>query len=68
MFRSKESDLEEVIEKFRSEVRGWLDENCPETMRTKGTEDDWVWGGKAASFPHPDAKTWMDDMLSLIHI
>ena len=50
------------MEKFRSEVRGWLDENCPETMRTKGTEDDWVWGGKAARFPHPDAKTWMDDM------
>lgn len=50
------------MEVFRNEVRRWLDEHCPETMRSKGTEEDWVWGGRKASYRHPDAKVWLDNM------
>lgn len=44
---------------FRQEVKQWLAENCPESMRTGGSEADWVWGGRNATFSHPDAKDWL---------
>ena len=50
------------MEEFRNEVRQWLDEHCPEAMRTKGTEEDWVWGGRNGTFAHPDAKVWLENM------
>lgn len=50
------------MEAFREEVRNWLAENCPESMRTTGGEADWVWGGRNATFSHPDAKVWLDAM------
>ena len=50
------------MEQFRNDVRHWLAEHCPETMRTKGTEEDWVWGGRNGTFSHPDAKVWLDNM------
>ncbi|MFT6749916.1 MAG: acyl-CoA dehydrogenase [Candidatus Azotimanducaceae bacterium] len=50
------------MEKFRNEVRSWLEEHCPQTLRSKGTEEDWVWGGRNATYRHPDAKVWLDRM------
>jgi alkylation response protein AidB-like acyl-CoA dehydrogenase len=50
------------MEQFRNEVRHWLAEHCPETMRTKGTEEDWVWGGRNATYSHPDAEVWLKNM------
>ena len=50
------------MEDFRNDVQHWLAEHCPETMRTKGTEEDWVWGGRNATFSHPDAKVWLNKM------
>jgi alkylation response protein AidB-like acyl-CoA dehydrogenase len=50
------------MEEFRNEVRQWLAEHCPETMRTKVTEEDWVWGGRNATYADPDAKVWLDNM------
>ena len=50
------------MEEFRNDVRHWLSEHCPVAMRTKGTEEDWVWGGKNATYSHPDAKVWLDNM------
>jgi len=50
------------MEQFRNEVRSWLEDHCPQTMRGKGTEEDWVWGGRKATFSHPDAKVWLDNM------
>ncbi len=52
------------MEDFRAEVREWLTANCPESMRSTGTEDDTVWGGRNATYPNPDAKTWLDAMAS----
>lgn len=50
------------MEDFRAEVRDWLAANCPESMRSTGTEDDTVWGGRNATYPNPDAGTWLDAM------
>ncbi len=45
---------------FREEVRDWLEENCPPAMRTTGSEDETVWGGRNAEFPSPEAKAWLE--------
>jgi acyl-CoA dehydrogenase len=50
------------MEAFREEVRQWLAGNCPESIRTGGTEADWVWGGRHATFKNPDAKKWLEAM------
>ncbi len=50
------------MKEFRTEVKLWLAKNCTDSMRTKGTEKDWVWGGKNAAFSNPDAKVWLENM------
>lgn len=49
------------LERFRAEVRAWLDENCPPSMRTPPTSaaDD-VWGGRRARFACDDARLWLE--------
>ena len=45
---------------FREEARDWLDENCPPSMRDgKGGSTG---GGRRATYPNPDLKTWLDRM------
>jgi acyl-CoA dehydrogenase len=51
------------LEAFRSEVRTWLESNCPEEMRQPmGDESDAVWGGRNASFKNEAQKLWLDRM------
>jgi alkylation response protein AidB-like acyl-CoA dehydrogenase len=51
------------LDNFRSEVRDWLEANCPPTMRTPMTsEADTVWGGRKAKYDNPEAKQWLDAM------
>ena len=50
------------LDTFRSETRAWLQENCPESMRTPMPEREMPWGGRNASYPNPDTKVWMDRM------
>ncbi|GAA4883514.1 acyl-CoA dehydrogenase family protein [Ferrimonas pelagia] len=45
---------------FRQEIRTWLEQNCPESMRTPATPEDQVWGGRNIQFPCEDAKLWFD--------
>ena len=47
---------------FRQETRDWLDENCPASMRTPGSEEETVWGGRNEKFVNPDAKVWLERM------
>ncbi|MCH2458814.1 MAG: acyl-CoA dehydrogenase family protein, partial [Henriciella sp.] len=47
---------------FREKVRGWLEENCPESMRTPMPEDEVVWGGRREKFKNPDSKVWLERM------
>ena len=44
---------------FQLEVRDWLEENCPSSMRRGGHYNA---GGKKASYPNPEAKLWLDRM------
>lgn len=55
-------DTPEDLESFRTEVRDWLDENCPASMRTPMTDDEIVWGGSTEKFKNPDSKIWLERM------
>lgn len=50
------------LETFRQETREWLEENCPQSMRTPMPEREMPWGGRNAEFPNPDTKVWLDRM------
>jgi alkylation response protein AidB-like acyl-CoA dehydrogenase len=52
------------LDRFRGEVRAWLDENCPPSMRTPATEAEWVWGGRRPQFPSEDARVWLSRMVA----
>ncbi len=51
------------IEAFRTEVRNWLEENCPPEVRGPiESENDMIWGGRNATFKTPAHKAWMQAM------
>ncbi len=55
----------EQLENFRQEVKSWLDENCPATMRNgadPAIPTDEVWGGRKAQYKNPESKIWLDRM------
>jgi alkylation response protein AidB-like acyl-CoA dehydrogenase len=50
-------------ERFGEDVRRWIADSCPASMRTPALgEDDEVWGGRRAVFAHADQKAWLDRM------
>jgi alkylation response protein AidB-like acyl-CoA dehydrogenase len=49
-------------ETFRTEVRAWLESNCPASMRTPASEEEVVWGGRNQKFVNPDSKVWLERM------
>ena len=51
-----------ALEEFRQSTRTWLEENCPQSMRTPLTEKEAVWGGRNPVFVNPDSKVWLDLM------
>lgn len=52
----------DALETFRQETRAWLEENCPQSMRTPMPEREMPWGGRNGEFPNPDTKLWLDRM------
>ncbi|NIP14278.1 MAG: acyl-CoA dehydrogenase [Pseudomonadales bacterium] len=50
------------LNEFRKEVRNWLEENCPPSMRTSTPEGETVWGGRREKFANPDSKIWLERM------
>ena len=50
------------LDLFRSEVRQWLDLNCPESQRQPMTPDQQYWGGRRGEFASEDAKIWHQRM------
>ena len=51
------------LEQFRSEVRTWLEANCPESMRRPyRTEVDVCWGGRNWKFQSDDQQAWLQRM------
>ena len=55
-------DAPSELESFRTEVRDWLEANCPEAMRTPLKDDEVVWGGSRETFKNPDSKVWLERM------
>ena len=55
-------DHAENPEDFRSEIRDWLEANCPAEMRTPMKDDEIVWGGKRETFKNPASKAWLEAM------
>ncbi len=51
-----------MLQDFRSEVRQWLEANCPASMRTPIVEEEEVWGGTQEQFKNPDSKIWLERM------
>ena len=47
-------------EEFRSEVRQWLQDNCPESQRQPITAEEQFWGGRRGEFPSEDARLWFE--------
>jgi len=53
----------EQLEQFRDEVRAWLEENCPASMRTPlTTDDDVCWGGRKFFYQSSEQKLWLERM------
>jgi len=47
---------------FRTEVRSWLETNCPKSMRLPAVQDEVVCGGRNFQFKNPDSKIWLERM------
>lgn len=51
----------QTTEKFRAELRAWLEANCPTEMRDGAmTEEGICWGGKNWVFTSDAQKTWLE--------
>jgi acyl-CoA dehydrogenase len=51
------------MDAFRDEVRRWLEDNCPASMRAPVPDgDDGVWGGRKSPPLEPDERLWLDRM------
>ena len=47
---------------FREEVSGWLEANCPKSMRKAMPADEYPGGGRKATYKNPETKLWLDRM------
>ena len=50
------------LDDFRTEIRDWLEKNCPQEMRTPMKDDEIVWGGKRETFKNSASKAWLEAM------
>ncbi len=51
------------LEQFKSEVRAWLEANCPKSMRQPyRSEVDVCWGGRNWKFQSDDQQAWLQRM------
>ncbi|RGP54134.1 MULTISPECIES: acyl-CoA dehydrogenase family protein [Halopseudomonas] len=51
------------LDVFRQQTRAWLEENCPQSMRTpQRSDNDACWGGRKFTFASEDQKLWLERM------
>ena len=56
--------MTDKLESFSLEVDAWIEEHCPESMRTPMPVSEQVWASSDINFPTRDSKTWFDAMVS----
>jgi alkylation response protein AidB-like acyl-CoA dehydrogenase len=56
--------MTDQLESFSLEVDAWIEEHCPESMRTPMPVSEQVWASSDINFPTTDSKTWFDAMVS----
>ncbi|MEM7219671.1 MAG: acyl-CoA dehydrogenase family protein [Pseudomonadota bacterium] len=47
---------------FRADVRRWLADNCPASMRTAMPAEEYPGGGRRAQWKNPEGKIWLERM------
>lgn len=50
------------LDEFRTEVRDWLEANCPMSLRTPTPDGELIWGGKNLNFTFDDQRLWFERM------
>ena len=51
------------LQLFRQQTREWLEDNCPQSMRTPSNgSEDICWGGRNWTFSSEDQKQWLQRM------
>lgn len=51
------------LDVFRQQTRAWLEDNCPQSMRTpQRSDNDACWGGRNFTFASEDQKLWLERM------
>jgi len=50
------------LSKFREELRFWLSENCPESIKKPMLQSELPSGGKRTTYKNPETKVWLDRM------
>jgi alkylation response protein AidB-like acyl-CoA dehydrogenase len=51
------------LDQFRQDTRAWLEENCPDSMRTPARSfEDMFSGGRNPEYEHPDQLLWCERM------
>jgi alkylation response protein AidB-like acyl-CoA dehydrogenase len=54
--------MADALASFQAEIRGWLEANCPPSMRTPMPADEYPGGGRRAEFRNPETKRWLEVM------
>jgi alkylation response protein AidB-like acyl-CoA dehydrogenase len=52
------------LDSFATEVDAWIEENCPQSMKTSMPVSEQVWASSEIKFPTADSKSWFDAMVS----
>ena len=52
------------LDSFAKEVDAWIEENCPQSMKTSMPVSEQVWASSEIKFPTADSKSWFDAMVS----
>ena len=56
--------MEEKLISFTKEVDAWIEDNCPQSMRTPMPVSEQVWASSSIEFPSNDSRVWFDAMVS----
>jgi hypothetical protein len=54
--------MEDGLKFFSTEVDAWIEENCPESMRSPMPVSEQVWASSSINFPSDDSKKWFNSM------